>query len=794
MKSYLDLVPIAAKVRRRQNRMSVACIILAVFLVTTIFGMADMYIRAQIIQLEQDAGNFHIAVLDITDEEAALITERPEVAAASRYGVMPYEASAPYTLYGHSVIVCGCDAAMMTDILNDAIVEGRFPETTQEVMLTENARDVYGAALGDKVTITTPTGGSLQYTVSGFCSDSAQTMSSDGLGAFLNTAAFRQAYADAKGVDAEHLENVNLDAVNSGYYVQFEHPFLAQHSIAALKEDLQLDDDQVIENVKLLGLYGQSSSSQLMQIYMAAVVLGALVLVAGVLMIASSLNANVAQRTAFYGMLRCLGASPKQVMKLVRREALRWCRFAIPCGVLIGVVLIWLLCALLRHLSPGYFATMPVFAVSVPSIAAGIVLGFLTVLFAARSPAKRAARVSPLTAVSGSASDQAPARGVADTRHFRVETALGIHHAKASRKNLLLMVSSFAFSIILFLSFSVAVDMTHTALTPLKPWTADVSITSKDNGCSLSPDLVDEIADMEDVKNVFGRMAAYQLPADDQGQQGSVDVISYEDEQFAWAEAYLLEGDVETAETQKNAVLAVYEPLHPFEVGDILTLTADGRQQQVEIVGLLSQAPYASNSDFGALVCSEATFQTLTDARGYSVIDVQLAAGASDASVNAIRSLAGDDVSFADDRLGNDSARGTYCCFCIFVYGFLVIIALITIFNIINSIAMSVAARTQQYGVFRALGLSNRQLKKMIVAEAATYTILGGLLGTVLGLVANWVLSRSMLTSIFGIAWTPPWQELATILIVMLLSVIVAVRKPVRRIQSQAIVETLHPE
>ena len=54
MKSYLDLVPIAAKVRRRQNRMSVACIILAVFLVTTIFGMADMYIRAQIIQLKQD--------------------------------------------------------------------------------------------------------------------------------------------------------------------------------------------------------------------------------------------------------------------------------------------------------------------------------------------------------------------------------------------------------------------------------------------------------------------------------------------------------------------------------------------------------------------------------------------------------------------------------------------------------------------------------------------------------------------------------------------------------------------
>lgn len=49
MKSYLDLVPISAKVHRKQNRMSIICIVLAVFLVTAIFGMADMFIRGQIL-------------------------------------------------------------------------------------------------------------------------------------------------------------------------------------------------------------------------------------------------------------------------------------------------------------------------------------------------------------------------------------------------------------------------------------------------------------------------------------------------------------------------------------------------------------------------------------------------------------------------------------------------------------------------------------------------------------------------------------------------------------------------
>ena len=41
MKSYLSLIPISAKVRKRQNRMTMLCIIISVLLVTMIFSMAD---------------------------------------------------------------------------------------------------------------------------------------------------------------------------------------------------------------------------------------------------------------------------------------------------------------------------------------------------------------------------------------------------------------------------------------------------------------------------------------------------------------------------------------------------------------------------------------------------------------------------------------------------------------------------------------------------------------------------------------------------------------------------------
>lgn len=62
MKSYLDLIPIAAKVHKKQSRMTRICIILAVSLVTTIFGMADMEMRSQKLQSIRKNGNWHMAI------------------------------------------------------------------------------------------------------------------------------------------------------------------------------------------------------------------------------------------------------------------------------------------------------------------------------------------------------------------------------------------------------------------------------------------------------------------------------------------------------------------------------------------------------------------------------------------------------------------------------------------------------------------------------------------------------------------------------------------------------------
>ena len=56
MRSYLSLIPISAKVRRRQNRMTLLCIIFAVFMVTAVFSMAEMGARMEQARLLEKHG------------------------------------------------------------------------------------------------------------------------------------------------------------------------------------------------------------------------------------------------------------------------------------------------------------------------------------------------------------------------------------------------------------------------------------------------------------------------------------------------------------------------------------------------------------------------------------------------------------------------------------------------------------------------------------------------------------------------------------------------------------------
>ena len=307
----------------------------------------------------------------------------------------------------------------------------------------------------------------------------------------------------------------------------------------------------------------------------------------------------------------------------------------------------------------------------------------------------------------------------------------------------------------------------------------------------FNPENLEKLKGNPIVHAAYGRMFSYNTPATVNNENVTLDIISYEQKQFDWAKDYLLEGSIEAVQNEIYTGLLVYNPENSITVGDIINCEIEGKS--IKVVGMLSDCPFNTTSN-GIVICSENTFQKMTGQDKYTVIDIQLDKSATDKEVNLLHQLVGNDFIFADERMGNESIQGIYYCMCLFLYGFLVVIVLITIFNVINSISLSVTARTKQYGIFRAIGVSARQLTKMIIAEAVTYTTVGTIIGSIFGLIFHKVLFEILVSYNWGDPWHIPWNELKIIVLIILFSIIFAVYGPVKRFHHMSIVENINAQ
>lgn len=193
-----------------------------------------------------------------------------------------------------------------------------------------------------------------------------------------------------------------------------------------------------------------------------------------------------------------------------------------------------------------------------------------------------------------------------------------------------------------------------------------------------------------------------------------------------------------------------------------------------------------------SVICSQETFERITGVQDYSLIGVQLNKEANDETVKKIDSLVPNNVIFDDLREKNKQDRATYFASVFVVYSFLAVITMITVFNIINSISMSVSARIKQYGAMRAVGMDSRQIKKMIAAESGTYAISGLIVGCGIGIPLSRFLYGRLITYYFGVTWHFPIILIGIIIFFVAASAAVAAHAPAKRICSMAITETIN--
>ncbi|AXG79750.1 ABC transporter permease [Streptomyces paludis] len=106
------------------------------------------------------------------------------------------------------------------------------------------------------------------------------------------------------------------------------------------------------------------------------------------------------------------------------------------------------------------------------------------------------------------------------------------------------------------------------------------------------------------------------------------------------------------------------------------------------------------------------------------------------------------------------------------LYGLLAMALIIAVLGVVNTLAMSVFERQQEIGMLRAIGLDRTKVKRMIRLEAVVISLFGAVIGVALGTFLGWAIGRFISESIPNYALVIPWDRIA---LFMLLAGVVGV-------------------
>jgi putative ABC transport system permease protein len=126
------------------------------------------------------------------------------------------------------------------------------------------------------------------------------------------------------------------------------------------------------------------------------------------------------------------------------------------------------------------------------------------------------------------------------------------------------------------------------------------------------------------------------------------------------------------------------------------------------------------------------------------------------------------------------------------LYALLAMAVTISVFGIVNTLVLSVYERTREIGMLRAIGTSRRQMRRIVRYESVITSVIGGLLGTAIGVVFAYVITAQFGSQ--GFVFSVPYGQLVVFLVAAGLVGVLAAVLPARRAARVNILEAIHYE
>ncbi|MDO4344662.1 MAG: FtsX-like permease family protein [Eubacteriales bacterium] len=384
---------------RTRNIIAAIAIAMTAILFTAVFtiglGMVETSQRSIMRQVGTD---MHGVIKDLTREQYEQFRRHPSVKEEGFDVLLCEEVENPEFLKRHLEVHCRSVNLYKHDFID--IIDGRAPEQADEILMDETSMGLLGMEpkAGQQVTLqmkihqSDAAAKERTFTVVGVIK-AAEGMN---VGFVYAAESYLDVYSEelfpsdgqvgsidmsvSFSSDMNIQENLNKIIVDNGYSTDVDSP------------------DYIDSNTNWAYISESAGGSLQNMIAIGAALL--LIAVTGYLIIYNTFQISVIRDIRYYGLLKTIGTTGRQIKRLLRRQALRLCIMGIPAGLVLGYLAGRIVLPVMLTTGGSTVSMDDVSASPRPWIFAGaVIFTVITVLISEWKPGQIAAKVSPVEAL-----------------------------------------------------------------------------------------------------------------------------------------------------------------------------------------------------------------------------------------------------------------------------------------------------------------------------------------------------------------------------------------------------------
>lgn len=667
-------------------------------------------------------------------------------------------------------------------------LEGKLPKSTNEIAITKAFLDRAGLSksIGDTISLNLGDG-EKDYTLCGIL-----PVENSNYSVFVS-----QSYIENKISEPAYSAYIRLNESDGWSKAAI------QAELSTLCRELEIQPEQMQFSTYYFSLIEQRSSQYITVIAFISLIIA----LACTLVIYSLFYVSIARKTKEYGKLRTIGATGKQMKRIVFREGFHLSRIAIPIGILAGAIAGYVLV-------PQGWNTLMVFVIA----AVTALFVYLCVMIAVIKPAKIAAHVTPIEAVRYMAGNNDVMSNSTKVLHrsLSAKNLAFLNFARNRKKTALTILSLGVCGILLMASSAYFNSIDPLAMARRSFPYGEIRLELGDYGPQahnseqyselqksnlLTEDFRESILDIdgvEEIKEYQGTVLNVRMPT------GDIEPIvsdAYTPSSQKLLEQYLIDGTADLQELLNNNGIIIENGPQWKEtfgwdaaIGDELLIEVGGQTLEVKVMGIVdANIPYGGYDTLFIPLEMLSKIVPIDNLNYQFIVDTDDSkwAAAKDEIQKIIPPTSSLYVSTLNDWV--EAYNEKLLNYRMPVYIFIMFIGVFGIINLLNTLITNILTRKRELGVLQAVGLSSKQLSKMLLIEGLFYT-LGVLLlsiscGTLIGYLLCTVFSAM---SIFGkVSYHFPTVEMFSYFILMLAVQMLFSCFAIRQIKKQSLVDQI---